>query len=190
MHCGWDRWVPVTCATGITSRTVAFAVGGIYLTLTFLPKAGTIFAIMPAPVVGATLLFAAALVFVNGLIIITSRMLDSRDFLYRLMDTLRLVEWATVEQFHRDVRTALDLAHVEDGDDIRMRQHAGGLGFSQKALAMRSASSAGLRALTMVAPASGAVGGFSLVIGGVSYGVVERKYAAISPCLSSTALVW
>lgn len=70
--------VGLAAATGITSRTVAFAVGGIYLALAFLPKAGTIFAIMPAPVVGATLLFASALVFVNGLIIITSRMLDSR----------------------------------------------------------------------------------------------------------------
>ena len=65
-------------ATGITSRAVAFAVGGIYLTLAFLPKAATVFAIMPAPVVGATLLFVAALVFVNGIIIITSRLLDSR----------------------------------------------------------------------------------------------------------------
>jgi xanthine permease XanP len=70
--------VGLAAATGITSRYVAFAVGGIYLTLAFLPKAGTIFAIMPAPVVGATLLFASALVFVNGFIIITSRMLDSR----------------------------------------------------------------------------------------------------------------
>ncbi len=70
--------VGLAAATGITSRYVAFAVGGIYLTLAFLPKAATVFAIMPAPVVGATLLFASALVFVNGLIIITSRMLDSR----------------------------------------------------------------------------------------------------------------
>ena len=65
-------------ATGITSRCVAFVIGGIYLVLAFLPKAATVFAIMPAPVVGATLLFVSALIFVNGLIIITSRMLDSR----------------------------------------------------------------------------------------------------------------
>lgn len=70
--------VGLASATGITSRSVAFAIGGIYLVLAFTPKAGTVFAIMPAPVVGATLLFAAALVFVNGLIIITSRLLDSR----------------------------------------------------------------------------------------------------------------
>ena len=70
--------VGLASATGITSRCVAFVIGGIYLALAFMPKAGTIFAIMPAPVVGATLLFAAALVFVNGLIIITSRLLDSR----------------------------------------------------------------------------------------------------------------
>lgn len=70
--------VGLASATGVTSRYVAFAVGGLYLALAFLPKAGMVFVIMPAPVVGATLLFAAALVFVNGLIIITSRMLDAR----------------------------------------------------------------------------------------------------------------
>jgi len=70
--------VGLAAATGITSRTVAFAVGGIYLLLAFMPMAATVFAIMPAPVVGATLLFAASLVFMNGLMIITSRLLDAR----------------------------------------------------------------------------------------------------------------
>jgi NCS2 family nucleobase:cation symporter-2 len=46
--------------------------------LAFLPKAAAAFAVMPRPVLGATLLFSAAFVFINGLQIITSRMLDIR----------------------------------------------------------------------------------------------------------------
>lgn len=65
-------------ATGVTSRSVAAATGGVFLLLAFLPKAGTIFAIMPGPVVGATLVFVSCMVFVNGLLIVTARMLDSR----------------------------------------------------------------------------------------------------------------
>jgi NCS2 family nucleobase:cation symporter-2 len=70
--------VGLASATGITSRHVALATGGIFLLLVFLPKAATIFAVMPGAVVGATLVFASSLVFINGLLIITARMLDSR----------------------------------------------------------------------------------------------------------------
>jgi len=70
--------IGLAAATGVTSRRVAFALGGIYLLLAFLPVAGTVFVIMPGPVVGATLVFASCLVFINGLLIITSRLLDAR----------------------------------------------------------------------------------------------------------------
>lgn len=70
--------VGLAAATGITSRIVAYAIGGIFLLFAFMPKTATIFAIMPRPVVGAALLFASSLVFINGLFIITSRMLDAR----------------------------------------------------------------------------------------------------------------
>jgi len=70
--------VGLAAATGITSRIVAYAIGGIFLLFAFMPKTATVFAIMPRPVVGATLLFASCLVFINGLFIITSRMLDAR----------------------------------------------------------------------------------------------------------------
>lgn len=70
--------VSLTGVTGITSRVVAFAIGGIFLLFAFMPKTATIFAIIPRPVVGATLLFASCLVFINGLFIITSRMMDAR----------------------------------------------------------------------------------------------------------------
>lgn len=62
--------VGMAAATGVTSRNVAYAIGGIYLLLAFMPMGATVFVIMPGPVVGATLIFAACLVFVNGLQII------------------------------------------------------------------------------------------------------------------------
>jgi NCS2 family nucleobase:cation symporter-2 len=70
--------VGLAAATGVTSRVVAYSVGGIYLLLAFMPMGAMLFVIMPGAVVGATLVFAACLVFVNGLQIITSRLLDSR----------------------------------------------------------------------------------------------------------------
>ena len=70
--------VGLAAATGVTSRNVAFAVGGIYLALAFVPMGATLFVIMPGAVVGATLVFASCLVFVNGLQIIASRLLDAR----------------------------------------------------------------------------------------------------------------
>lgn len=70
--------VGLAAATGVTSRLVAWGAALVLVVAAFLPKAGTLFAIMPAPVVGATLVFAAALVFVNGLLIVTSRVLDAR----------------------------------------------------------------------------------------------------------------
>ena len=70
--------VGLAAATGVTSRNVAYAVGGIYLLLAFMPMGATLFVIMPGAVVGATLIFASCLVFVNGLQIIASRLLDAR----------------------------------------------------------------------------------------------------------------
>lgn len=65
-------------ATGVTSRRVAYAIGGIFLALAFLPKGRALLIIMPSAVVGAALLFGACLILVNGLQIITSRLLDAR----------------------------------------------------------------------------------------------------------------
>jgi len=70
--------VGMASATGVTSRRVAWAIGGIFFVLTFLPKAASVLAIMPRPVLGAILLFAGCFVFVNGLEIVTSRLLDAR----------------------------------------------------------------------------------------------------------------
>lgn len=70
--------VGLAAATGVTSRRVGYAIGGIFVLLAFLPKASAVLLIMPRPVIGAALLFTAAIIFVNGLQIITSRLLDAR----------------------------------------------------------------------------------------------------------------
>lgn len=65
-------------ATGVTSRRVGWAIGGIFLLIAFLPKVSAVLLAMPRPVIGAALVFSACFIFVNGLQIITSRMLDAR----------------------------------------------------------------------------------------------------------------
>jgi NCS2 family nucleobase:cation symporter-2 len=65
-------------ATGVTSRRIAYATGGIFLVLAFMPKLSGLLAVMPRPVMGAALMFVAAFIFVNGLQIIASRLLDAR----------------------------------------------------------------------------------------------------------------
>ena len=70
--------VGLAAATGVTSRHVGYAIGGIFVVLAFMPKASAVFLIMPAPVIGAATLFTSAIIFLNGLQIITSRLLDAR----------------------------------------------------------------------------------------------------------------
>jgi xanthine permease XanP len=73
--------IGLSMATGVTSRVVAFAMGGVLILLAFLPQVSTIFLIMPKPVMGAALIFAASFMIVSGLQIITSRMMDARKII-------------------------------------------------------------------------------------------------------------
>jgi xanthine permease XanP len=68
----------LAAATGLTSRIVGFAAGGIMIALGFLPMLAGVFVLMPRPVMGAALVFAACFILINGLQTITSRMLDAR----------------------------------------------------------------------------------------------------------------
>ncbi|HKC43154.1 MAG TPA: solute carrier family 23 protein [Burkholderiales bacterium] len=70
--------VGLAAATGVASRQVGYAIGGIFVLLAFMPKASAMFLVMPAPVIGAATLFTSAIIFINGLQIITSRLLDAR----------------------------------------------------------------------------------------------------------------
>jgi NCS2 family nucleobase:cation symporter-2 len=65
-------------ATGVTSRSVGYAIGAGFAILALVPPAAAVFAAMPLPVMGAALFFTAAFVLTSGLQMITARMLDAR----------------------------------------------------------------------------------------------------------------
>jgi NCS2 family nucleobase:cation symporter-2 len=65
-------------ATGVLSRRIAFATGGLLVALAFFPKLGLLLYLMPPGVAGAALLFSSSFILVNGIEIMTSRLLDAR----------------------------------------------------------------------------------------------------------------
>jgi len=70
--------IGLSIATGATSRAIAYGTGLLLIVLAFCPKLGAVFAIMPKPVMGATLLFAISFMVIAGLQIMMSRMMDAR----------------------------------------------------------------------------------------------------------------
>ncbi len=70
--------VGLSVATGITSRVVGVATGGLVIALAFLPKLAVAFLIMPQSVLGASLIFGMCFMILAGLQIMTSRMIDAR----------------------------------------------------------------------------------------------------------------
>jgi len=70
--------IGLSLATGVTSRKVAFFAGGLIIILAFLPKLANVFIIMPKTVMGAVLVFVISFMIVQGIQIMTSRMLDAR----------------------------------------------------------------------------------------------------------------
>ncbi len=70
--------VSVSAASGVTSRVVAFTVGAIFLALGFCPKLTALLAVMPRSVVVSALLFTVTFIIINGVQIMTSRLLDAR----------------------------------------------------------------------------------------------------------------
>ena len=70
--------IGLSIATGATSRIIGVSTGIILICLSFFPKLSAVFSIMPAPVIGATLIFALSFMVVAGFQIIMSRMIDSR----------------------------------------------------------------------------------------------------------------
>ena len=70
--------IGLVSATGVASRVIAYAVGGMLIALAFLPPLTGILVLMPRPVIGAALFFAACFILINGLQTMTSRMIDAR----------------------------------------------------------------------------------------------------------------
>jgi NCS2 family nucleobase:cation symporter-2 len=65
-------------ATGVLSRRIAYVAGVALVGLAFVPKLGLLLFLMPPGVAGAALLFSAAFILMNGVEIMTSRLLDAR----------------------------------------------------------------------------------------------------------------
>lgn len=70
--------IGLSLGTGATSRYIAYAMGVILIILGCFPKLAMIFVIMPAPVMGAALMYAVSFMVVTGLQILNSRMMDIR----------------------------------------------------------------------------------------------------------------
>lgn len=70
--------VGLASATGVASRYVAYAIGGLFIALGFMPKLATLLAVMPRAVMVAALLFTICFIMINGLQVISSRLLDAR----------------------------------------------------------------------------------------------------------------
>ena len=70
--------VAVAAASGVTSRSVAFVVGGIFLFLGFCPKLTAALASTPRSIIVPALLFTVTYIIINGAQIMTSRLLDAR----------------------------------------------------------------------------------------------------------------
>jgi NCS2 family nucleobase:cation symporter-2 len=70
--------IGLSLATGTTSRSLAIPTGIMVAALAFFPKLAAVLAAMPAPVVGAILVYSACFIVLGGMQLLTSRMLDSR----------------------------------------------------------------------------------------------------------------
>ena len=82
--CGINTYsstIGLSGATGVTSRSIGYAIGFGFCALAFIPPTAVALAAMPLPVMGAALFFTAAFVFTSGLQMMTARMLDARKTL-------------------------------------------------------------------------------------------------------------
>jgi xanthine permease XanP len=88
--------VGLAAATGVTSRRVAYAIGVLFIIVGLFPKLTALLAVMPRPVIVASLLFAVTFIMINGLQVMSSRMLDARR---TLVVGLAIVAGMAVEVF-------------------------------------------------------------------------------------------
>jgi xanthine permease XanP len=107
----------VSLATGteVHSRSVAYAVAATLLLLALTPKIGLMLHMMPRPVAGAALVFASTFILVNGLQIMTSRLLDTRR---TLVIGLGLLAAFAAELFPQFLHATLTGAQIALGSSL------------------------------------------------------------------------
>ena len=70
--------VGLSVTTGVTSRSVGFATGVVFIVLAFLPAVHELIILAPRPVFGAALVFTSSFIIVNGMQAMVSRLMDAR----------------------------------------------------------------------------------------------------------------
>jgi xanthine permease XanP len=100
--------IGLQAATAMSSRVIGFAVGAILIVLAFLPSVTGTLILMPRPVMGASLLFAACFVLISGLQTITSRMLDARRTIVIGLSMASGIAAEIVPGFAHDIPAALE----------------------------------------------------------------------------------
>jgi len=70
--------VGLSAATGATSRSIAWIAGGLFILLGFFPKISALITIMPAPVMGAIIVFVTSFMILSGIQIIMTTTLNTR----------------------------------------------------------------------------------------------------------------
>ncbi len=70
--------VGLSVTTGVTSRSVGFATGIVFIILAFLPAVHELIILAPRPVFGAALVFTSCFIIVNGMQAMVSRLMDGR----------------------------------------------------------------------------------------------------------------
>jgi xanthine/uracil permease/uncharacterized protein YigA (DUF484 family) len=70
--------IGLAAATGATARSIGIVAGLLFIGLAFVPKLTGAIALMPAPVMGAGLLYTSCFLVISGLELIVSRLLDAR----------------------------------------------------------------------------------------------------------------
>ncbi len=74
--------VGLSAATSATSRWIAFFTGAIFIALGFMPKLSAVFSVMPAPVMGAIVIFVTCFMIISGIqILLTSQMNIRKTFI-------------------------------------------------------------------------------------------------------------
>jgi len=73
--------VGLAYASGITSRIVAFVLGGLFVVLAFFPPVAIAWSALSPAVIGAVLMFVGSFIAIGGLKMITSRLLDNRKII-------------------------------------------------------------------------------------------------------------
>jgi len=70
--------IALSAVTGVTARIVGFVIGATFIVMAIIPSIRDLLAAMPEPLMGAILLFSGTFVFINGMQVVMSRLLDSR----------------------------------------------------------------------------------------------------------------